>query len=85
MFDEYTLLHLAAERSLCEHIGVMLALDFNVNIRSQVSILDCPNYSSKGSSNADYFFLSLRTLNISIMKLRFIVHVRMVRLMSWNI
>jgi len=36
--DEYTLLHLAAQLSLPEHIEALLAFDVNVNIRSKASV-----------------------------------------------
>jgi len=39
MPDEVTLLHLAAELSLIEHIEVLLAVGVDVDIRSQVSAL----------------------------------------------
>ena len=35
-----TLLHLAAELSLIEHIEVLLAFGVDINIRSEVSALD---------------------------------------------
>jgi len=36
-----TLLHLAAELSLIEHIEVLLSFGVDINIRSKVSVLGC--------------------------------------------
>jgi len=49
MPDEVTLLHLAAELSLIEHIEVLLAFDVDVNIRSKVSALVCYSVFSQDS------------------------------------
>jgi len=44
-----TLLHLAAELGLTDHIEVLLAFDVDVNIRSKVSALACYDFFSKDS------------------------------------
>ena len=42
-----TLLHLAAELVLIEHIEVLLAIGVDVNIRPKVSALVCFNFLAK--------------------------------------
>ena len=58
-----TLLHLAAELGLIDHIEVLLAFDVDVNIESKVSTLICYNFFLQDSRNAN-FFLSLRILKL---------------------
>jgi len=84
MPDEYTLLHLAAELSLPEHIQVLLTFDVNVNIKSQVSVLGCCNISCK-TRKMQTVFITLCTLNNSAIKPHFIMLHDMVTLKWWNI
>jgi len=75
---ESTLLHLAAERSLIEHIEVLLEFGVDVNIKPMVSASGCCDLSASHIKWNDY--LSPHLLDIRTMILHCIMHVDMVRL-----